>query len=74
MFTGKLPYGKDYYSTVDMTTINKNWLKKNKSLLKKSDKSFNKIMIQLYLEKRHIKMIDNLDRLVHYKQLKKLPK
>ncbi|EAC3539362.1 hypothetical protein CBA12_15395 [Listeria monocytogenes] len=74
MFTGKLPYGKDYYSTVDMTTINKNWLKKNKSLLKKSDKSFNEIMIQLYLETRNIKMIDNLDRLIHYKQLKKLPK
>lgn len=73
MFTGKLPYGKDYYSTVDMTIINKNWLKKNKSLLKNSDKSFNEIMIELYLQKRNIKMIDNIDRLVHYKQLKKLP-
>ncbi len=74
MFTGKLPYGKDYYSTADMTIITRNWLKKNKSLLKNSDKSFNEIMIQLYLEKRHIKMIDNIDRLVHYKQLKLLPK
>ena len=74
MFTGKLPYGKDYYSTADMTIITKNWLKKNKSLLKKSDKSFNEIMIELYLQKRHIKMIDNIDRLVHYKQLKELPK
>ncbi|MGL4645229.1 MAG: PcfJ domain-containing protein [Vagococcus fluvialis] len=74
MFTGKLPYGKDYYSTADMTIITKNWLKKNKSLLKKSDESFNKIMIQLYMAKRNIVMIDNLDRLLHYKQLMKLPK
>ncbi|MBO0444307.1 PcfJ domain-containing protein [Vagococcus fluvialis] len=74
MFTGKLPYGTDYYSTVDMTTINKNWLKKNKSLLKNSDKSFNEIMLELCFKKQNIKMIDNIARLVHYKQLKKLPK
>ena len=31
-------------------------------------------MIEIYLQKRKIKMIDNIDRLIHYKQLKKLPK
>lgn len=74
MFTSKLPYGKDYYSTADMTIITRNWLKSHKSLLKNSDKTFNEIMIELYLQKRNIKMIDNIDRLIHYKQLKKLPK
>lgn len=74
MFTGKLPYGKDYYSTADMTIITRNWLQSHKSLLKNSDKTFNEIMIELYLQKRNIKMIDNIDRLIHYKQLKKLPK
>lgn len=58
MFTGKLPYGKDYYSTADMTIITRNWLKGHKSLLKNSDKTFNEIMIEIYLQKRNIKMID----------------
>lgn len=74
MFSGKIPYGNDYFSTVDMSIINKKWLKRYKSLLKNSDKSFNEIMLQIDVQKHHGKMVDGGSHLVHYKQMRKLPK
>ncbi len=62
------------FSAFDMRVITRNWLKKHKSVLKMTNPSFNDVMIDSICHQRKAKKIKGIDQLLHYTQLKQLPK
>lgn len=58
---------------VDCRVMTKKWLKKNKSVLKNSNLTFNELMLQDIFKKKKIKMVKGIEKLLDYKQLKRLP-
>lgn len=67
-------YNGAYFSEVDMRVLTKNWLKRHKAILKKDNPTFNEIMLNETLRERNAKKVTGIEKLIHYKQFKKLPK
>ena len=63
-----------YFHKVDMRVITKKWLKANKQKLKTRNPTFHEFMLEKTLKERNAPMINEIEKYVHYSQIKQLPK
>lgn len=63
-----------YFHKADMRVITKKWLKVNKQKLKTSNPTFHEFMLEKTLKERNAPMINEIEKYVHYSQIKQLPK
>ena len=63
-----------YFHKADMRVITKKWLKANKQKLKTSNPTFHEFMLEKTLKERNAPMINEIEKYVHYSQIKQLPK
>lgn len=63
-----------YLGNVDMRTINKNWLKKNKPYLKNKDINFRQFELEQRIKERKGKVVPGIERYLDYQHVKKIPK
>ena len=57
-----------------MRVITKKWLKANKQKLKTRNPNFHEFMLEKTLKERNAPMINEIEKYVHYSQIKQLPK
>lgn len=62
-----------YHKNANMKIITRNWLKKNKSLLKQFNPSFNHIRLLQLFKERKVKLISGFENHFHFSQLDRLP-
>lgn len=63
-----------WHRKVDMEVITENWIKENKQKLKTSNPTFHELMLEKMLKERNAPMINEIEKYVHYSQIKQLPK
>ncbi|RTK20449.1 hypothetical protein DRJ92_14635, partial [Enterococcus faecalis] len=63
-----------YFHKADMRVITKKWLKANKQKLKTRNPTFHEFMLEKTLKERNAPMINEIEKYVHYSQIKQLPK
>ena len=63
-----------YFHKVDMRVITKKWLKANKQKLKTRNPTSHEFMLEKTLKERNAPMINEIEKYVHYSQIKQLPK
>ena len=63
-----------YFHKVDMRVISKKWLKANKQKLKTRNPTSHEFMLEKTLKERNAPMINEIEKYVHYSQIKQLPK
>lgn len=74
IFGGETTYHGSYINLIDNRSMTKKWLKENKALLKNDTFTFNEIMLDKFFKSRKAKRVKGIEKYLHYKQFKRLPK
>jgi hypothetical protein len=62
-----------FRKSVDMRTINENWLRKNKQFFKNSDRTFLEYELEKRIKERNGKVVPGIERYLHYRDISKIP-
>lgn len=62
-----------YSKTVDMRTINRNWLKQNKKFFKNSDKDFMSFELEKRIKARNGTVVPGIEKYLTYRDIKHIP-
>lgn len=60
--------------SVDMRTINENWLRKNKQFFKNSNRSFLEFELEKRIKERKGKLVPGIEQYLDYRDINKIPK
>ncbi|MGT2829014.1 PcfJ domain-containing protein [Streptococcus hillyeri] len=66
--------GLGYGKSVDMRTLNRKWLQKNKQFFKNSNRSFLEFELERRLKERNGKLVPGIESYLHFQDIKKIPK
>ncbi|HFI0106425.1 TPA: PcfJ domain-containing protein [Streptococcus suis] len=62
-----------FKKTVDMRTLNRRWLQKNKQFFKNSDRSFSEFELARRIEQRNGKLVPGIEKYLDYHDIKRIP-
>ncbi|WP_421434098.1 PcfJ domain-containing protein [Streptococcus suis] len=62
-----------YKKTVDMRTLNRRWLQKNKQFFKNSDRSFSEFELARRIDQRNGKLVPGIENHLDYQDIKHIP-
>ena len=60
-------------SAVDMRTLNRKWLQKNKQFFKNSDRSFREFELGRRIQQRNGKLVSGIEQFLDFQDIKKIP-
>jgi len=60
-------------SAVDMRTLNRKWLQKNKQFFKNSDRSFRDFELGRRIQQRNGKLVSGIEQFLDFQDIKKIP-
>lgn len=61
-------------NSIDLRICTRNWLRKNKTIIRKSTKTFNEIQMALLVKKYHSKPIEGFGKYINYREFSDIPK